>query len=272
MRGAAPAVGAVALLLAGLLAAIQPRLAVVPLALFVLACFTAPFIPTLSFFLPIVSRGTRHAPGPPRAALTFDDGPDPATTPALLRLLDAHDVRATFFVIGKKAAAHPDLMAAILAGGHAVGNHTHGHDPLIMFKSSAALARQVEAAQSALIRLGIRPLAFRPVAGVTNPRLGPILRRSGLFAVNFNCRAADFGNRRIRRLSRRILRRLRPGAIVLLHDVAPPDPDQIPLWLLEVQRTLRGIAAAGYRIIPLADLIGRPVMIPVAPPPGRRTG
>ena len=262
MRGAAPAAGLVAFPAAGILATIQPQLAAVPLALFVLACAAAPFLPTLGFFLPIISRGKIRNPGNPRVALTFDDGPDPAVTPALLRTLAAHQVKATFFVIGKKAAAHPDLTTAILAGGHAIGNHTHGHDPLVMFKSQAALAREIDDAQAALGRLGVRPLAFRPVAGVTNPRLGPILERSGLFAVNFNCRAADFGNRRIRHLSRRIRRRLRPGAIVLLHDAAPPDPADIPLLLTEIRRTLGAIEAAGYAVVPLADLIGRPVMAP----------
>ncbi len=251
------------------MATIQPQLAAVPLALFVLACAVAPFIPTLGFFLPIISRGKRCDPGNPRVALTFDDGPDPAVTPALLQTLYAHGVKATFFVIGKKAAAHPDLTAAILAGGHAIGNHTHRHDPLIMFKSPAALAREIDDAQAALGRLGVRPLAFRPLAGVTNPRLGPILERSGLIAVNFNCRAADFGNRRIRHLSRRISRRLRPGAIILLHDVAPPDPADIPLLLSELRRTLCAIEAAGYAVVPLADLIGRPVMVPAYIQPQR---
>ncbi len=269
MRGAAPAAGILAFLTAAVLAAIHPPLAAVPLTLFVLACAAAPFFPALGFFLPVISRGRT---GKRQVALTFDDGPDPATTPFLLRTLAARNIPATFFVIGEKAGTHPGLMAAILAGGHTVGNHTQRHDPLIMLKSQAALAEEIGTAQSTLHRLGIHPLAFRPAAGITNPRLGPVLRRAGLFAVTFNCRGADFGNRRIRHLSGRIRRRLRSGAIILLHDAPPPDPKRLPLWQSEIVRTLHAIEKSGYTIVPLADLIGRPVMAPAGPPPGPETG
>lgn len=265
--GVGERVGIAAFMAAGLLATRHPPLAAVPLTLFILACFAAPFLPTLSFFLPVISRGS---PGKMQVALTFDDGPDPATTPDLLRILAAHKAAATFFVVGQKAAAHPELMAAILAAGHTVGNHTFHHDPLIMLKSPAALAREIDAAQDVLGRQGIRPLAFRPAAGITSPRLGPALRRSGLFTVMFNCRALDFGNRRIRNLSGRILSRLRPGAIILLHDMSPPDAGDLSRWRSEVTRTLRGIEAAGYAIVPLSDLIGRPAMRPTTRPPGPR--
>ncbi len=258
-----------AFLTAGLLAMISPQLAAVPLTLFVLAGFIAPFLPALGFFLPVVSRGD---PRKPQVALTFDDGPDPATTPIVLQILATHAVPATFFVVGEKAAAHPDLVAAIRAAGHTVGNHTHTHDPLIMLRSPAALAREIDAAQDALRRLDIRSLAFRPVAGITNPRLEPALKRSGLFTVTFSCRAADFGNRRVRHLSRRIRRRLHPGAIVLLHDAPPPDPGRMAVWRSEIHRTLRVIGDAGYTIVPLADLIGRPVMASRTPSPDPRTG
>jgi peptidoglycan/xylan/chitin deacetylase (PgdA/CDA1 family) len=269
LRGAAPAAGIIAFLTATVLAAIHLPLAAVPLTLFVLACAAAPFLPACGFFLPVTSRGRTEKR---QVALTFDDGPDPATTPFLLRILADRTIPATFFVTGEKADTHPDLMAAILAGGHTVGNHTHRHDPLIMLKSDAALEREIGAAQDILSRQGVRPLAFRPVAGITNPRLDRVLRRSGLFAVTFNCRAVDFGNRRIRHLSGRIRRRLRPGAILLLHDTPPPDPERLPLWQTEIIRTLNAVEKAGYTIVDLADLIGRPVMAPAGPPPGPETG
>src|SRR5881397_2162197 len=69
----------------------------------------------------------RGAAGRRRVALTFDDGPDPEATPRLLRLLAARDVRATFFLIGERAARHPDIVRALVADGHEVGNHTWHH-------------------------------------------------------------------------------------------------------------------------------------------------
>src|SRR5208283_5757181 len=79
------------------MALVDPRPALIPAALFLLLCLVAPFLFRFSFYLPIVSRGCT---GKRFVALTFDDGPDPATTPRLLSLLAAHDVPATFFVVG----------------------------------------------------------------------------------------------------------------------------------------------------------------------------
>ena len=142
-----------------------PQAAAIPLALFLLACLIAPFLPRWSFFLPLISRGGRNARG---VALTFDDGPFPASTPMLLDLLARHRLPATFFVIGRQAAAHPELIAAILAHGHTIGNHSSRHDNLLMLRSSKALADDIRATQEILAGMGIRPLLFRPPIGITS--------------------------------------------------------------------------------------------------------
>ena len=132
---------------------------------------------------------------------------------------------ATFFVTGKKAENHPDLVQAILADGHLVGNHTYRHDNLVMLKSTETLAHEIQSAQDVLRSFGIVPLAFRPPVGITNPRLREVLRATGMYAVNFSCRAGDGGNRWTRHLARKILARVRPDDILMLHDVRPKDPD-----------------------------------------------
>jgi peptidoglycan/xylan/chitin deacetylase (PgdA/CDA1 family) len=169
--------GIAAILAALVLALVDIRLAAVPLAGFLVFCLAAPFACRAGFFLPVISRGRS---GKRAVALTFDDGPDPLTTPALLRLLARHRAPATFFVIGKKAEMHPELIRAILAGGHLVGNHTYRHDTLVMLKSAAILAREIEAAQAAVAPFGVVPLAFRPPVGITSPRLGEVLSGSGM--------------------------------------------------------------------------------------------
>ncbi|WP_373499776.1 polysaccharide deacetylase family protein [Desulfococcus sp.] len=170
-----------------------------------------------------------------------------------------------FFVIGKKAEMHPELIRAILADGHLVGNHTYRHDTLVMLKSTAILAREIEAAQAAVAPFGVVPLAFRPPVGITSPRLGEVLSGSGMYVVNFTRRAGDGGNRWIRHLARRILARVRADDILLLHDVRPGNPDCCRLWLGEVDRLLWGLRKKHLRILPLPELIGKPVM-------GRRAG
>jgi peptidoglycan/xylan/chitin deacetylase (PgdA/CDA1 family) len=249
--------GLIALLLAGLLLIVDSRLAIIPLAAFVLLCLAAPFIPRFGFFLPVISRGKS---GKNAVAITFDDGPDPLTAPALLKLLFAHQVQATFFITGRKAAAHPELVKEMVRCGHSIGNHSYRHSYGMLFKSSRSIARDIKAAQNELRHLRIRPLAFRPPAGITSPGLGPALSKIGMYLVNFSCRPLDGGNRRVKNLAAKILKRVRPDDIILLHDCKPPNEDLIPLWLNEIECLLTGLAADGFAVLPLSELIGRPVM------------
>ncbi len=249
--------GMAAIGIAVLAALVHPLASVVPLLFYVILCFTAPLLPGFSFFLPIISRGPSHKQA---VALTFDDGPNPASTTPLLDLLDRHGVRATFFVNGHRAAQFPQLIRQMTTGGHTIGNHTYTHDNLIMFKSTQALHSEIERTQHALQALSVHPLTFRPPVGVTSPRLGPVLKQMGMYTVNFSCRAGDRGNRRIHDLSDRILGKLRSGDIIMLHDI-PPRKSQTPeAWLRQVDRLLTGIRKRDLRIVPLSDLIDRPVM------------
>lgn len=267
---AAERTGMGAIALAVPLALLNPHLATVPLAAFLLMCAIAPFMPRFGFFLPVISRGRC---GRPSVALTFDDGPDPLTTPALLELLERHGARATFFITGRKAENNPALIRSILDHGHTLGNHSYSHDNCIMLKSSRTLQREILNAQRVFQRFGITPLAFRPPVGITNPRLAKALSGTDLFVVNFSRSAWDWGNRHIRNLSRRILKRLRPGDIVLLHDTPPPRRDQFSHWRNEIQKILTGIHSRGLSIEPLERLIGRPVMrtTTISRSPGPRT-
>ena len=238
----------------------DPRLAALPLALFVLLCLIMPFFTRLSFFLPIVSRGGKDAQG---VALTFDDGPDPEVTPQLLQLLARHRVTATFFVTGRQAELHPEIVRQMLAQGHTVGNHSYSHLPWLMFQSRSVLRREIAAAQEVLLKLGVVPLAFRPPVGITNSRLWRALLENGMFCVNFSCRAADFGNRRIGALSRRILARVARGDIILLHDTRPRRGETAAL-LQEFEALIVGLQQKGLAIWPLDRVIGREVMRPAA--------
>lgn len=241
-----------------LLAFVDVRLSLIPLSTFIALCAIAPFLPRFSFFLPIISSGNS---GKLAVAITFDDGPDPVSTPALLELLSRHKIFATFFVTGKEASEHPELIKEILAQGHTLGNHSYNHDNLIMLKSSKALVKEIESAQDILAKFGITPLAFRPPVGITNPRLGKVLDKSGMYNLNFSCRAIDGGNRWIKKLSERILKRVHPDAIIALHDVKPRDNTLFSYWLNEIDLIFSGIREKGLAILPLSELIGRPVML-----------
>jgi peptidoglycan/xylan/chitin deacetylase (PgdA/CDA1 family) len=206
----------------------------------------------------VTARGTS---GQDVVSLTFDDGPDPLATPALLKLLEASGVQATFFVSGRRAASNPELMRAIVEKGHAVGNHSHTHDPFWLFKGSKAISREIETAQSVLAAFGIRPLVFRPPSGVLGPGLRRPLWRAGLTAVTFSCRGVDFGNRRLDGLSGKILSKVGPGDIVMLHDILPGGRSDLDRWLGEVRRILEGIEDKGLSVVPLRAITGKPTML-----------
>lgn len=253
-------IGIGSFLIAAFLLFIDVRLSLIPLFGFVLLCLVAPFFPRFSFFLPIISRGIS---GKNVIALTFDDGPDPVSTPLLLRLLSKYQVKATFFVNGRKAARHPELIEAILQQGHLIGNHSFNHDNLISLKSFQVIVNEIKSTEMVLYNFGIRPIAFRPPAGITSPRLRKALSRSDVYIVNFSCRAFDCGNRWIENISRNILKRIRPDDIVLLHDIRQKNERLTLYWLNEIELILMGLKDKGLSVLPLSEIIGKPVMIPV---------
>jgi len=251
-------VGIGSLLIAILLLFVDFWISLIPLLGFILLCAAAPFFPRFSFFLPVISRGVSNKKA---VALTFDDGPDPLVTPQVLQLLLKHQVKATFFVTGKKAAEHPELIKEILINGHSIGNHSYSHDNLLMFRRRKTIATEVTSAQNVLNDFGIVPLAFRPPVGITGPRLRPALSNTGMYIVNFSCRAYDGGNRWIKDIAKKILKRIRPGDIVVLHDVMPHKQSLFAYWLNEMDLIVSGIKDKGLAVLPLAEIIGRPVMI-----------
>lgn len=161
--------------------------------------------------------------GEPGVCLTIDDGPDPVTTPPLLDLLDKHQAKALFFLIGDRAAKHPDLTREILRRGHQIGNHSQTHlaGTFWMLRPDR-MWQEVAGCQQTLTEiLGQAPVWFRPPVGHHNLFLGPPLRALGLKMLIWNCRGFDGVEKRVPRILGNIAKDLRPGAVILLHDVTP---------------------------------------------------
>lgn len=248
--------GVSALQIALVLLFFDPRWVAVPLGLFLLVSAGAPFLPWSSYYLPVVAHGSRKDR---KVALSFDDGPDPRFTPRVLDLLDRHGIKAIFFLVGQKAEAHPDLVRAILDRGHELGNHSWAHEPWLMLRGARHLRQEVARTQDLLRGFGVLPRAFRPPVGITAPPLWPVLLEQGLSCVNFSRRAGDAGNRFIRNLAARILRKIRPGDLILLHDAAPAGCDLDHL-LSEFDRLIQGLRERNLEIIPPSRLLGRSLM------------
>ena len=244
-------IGMVALLSALSGFVVSPLLASIPLVLFLLFCLGAPFFPQCSFFLPIISRGKKGNTG---IALTFDDGPSPISTPIILDLLARHSLKATFFVIGEKVVHYPHLLSDIIEQGHSIGNHSWKHDPFLMLRSQKTLQEDIHNTQALLKKSGGASCFFRPPAGITNPRLAKVLAQEDLITVTYSCRAFDRGNRNVRHLADRILGRVCPGDIIMLHDLPPFCEKQTTYWQRELDHLL-AVLQEKYDIVPLRQII-----------------
>jgi peptidoglycan-N-acetylglucosamine deacetylase len=189
----------------------------------------------------------------PRAEvwLTIDDGPDPEDTPQILALLAAHEARATFFVIGERAGRHPELVRAILAGGHEVAHHTHTH-PLATFwcLGPARVREEMDTALVALRAAGCVPTRFRPPAGIKNLWLAGVLRSRGLTCIGWSARGLERRAGDVATVAARVVHGLAPGAILLMHE-GPRIPGAIRVHA--IRRVLELLRARGYRcVVPTA--------------------
>lgn len=188
-------------------------------------------------------------------ALTFDDGPDPTWTLALLDLLEARRQRATFFVIGNRATQHPELLREMVRRGHEIGNHSWSHSFLTVFYSPRFLARELERTNATIAQAtGVRPIWFRPPVGLLSPRVPLGTRLAGLTLVHWSATARDGVQRTT---VARALARLQPavaaGAILVMHD-SRLTGNGAPIACAVVSRLLDHMEREGLVSVTLSEL------------------
>lgn len=148
-------------------------------------------------------------------ALTFDDGPDPERTPAVLDALAHHGMKATFFLIGERAARHPDLVSRLLAEGHDIGNHSWDH-PSLPTLPPARIREQLTRTRDLLGPPGARYM--RPPYGNQTPATNRICRSLGYRVVIWSAMGEDWAGDSAEAIAGRIIAKAKPGGIALLHD------------------------------------------------------
>lgn len=186
-------------------------------------------------------------------ALTFDDGPDPEVTPQVLDLLDHAGAKASFFCLGARAAAHPEIVRDMVRRGHSVENHSHRHPNTFACYGLRALRREIEAAQKAIAEAtGRRPAFFRAPIGLRSPLLDPVLARTGLRYVSWTRRGYDAVRADAAGVLRRLTRGLAAGDVLLLHDgsSARTSGGQ-PVVLQVLPALLEQVAAQGLKAVTL---------------------
>lgn len=187
---------------------------------------------------------------PREVVLTFDDGPRPGKTPAILDTLDAHGVKATFLMLGSSALAHPQLARQVAQRGHTVGSHTYDHVNLSDLSRQAAIeeiARGEAAVAEALdgAGQGLSPFFRFPYLAETG-FLRTNLIQGGVVVLDVDIDSKDYYKESARVVADRTLRRLdaRGSGIILFHDIHQRTVDMLPGFLEE-------LAARGYSVVRL---------------------
>ncbi len=153
-----------------------------------------------------------------RIYLTFDDGPSPDTTPYLLELLEAEEMKASFFLIGKEIEKHPDLVKKIADGGHSIGNHSYSHQfmPGLTVKQ---IESEIEKTNKLVEEIcGERPKNFRPPYGFMDQKTAGVLNDLAMHPVYWSQAPEDWSLPGAQAVVRRVLMRLTPGALIVLHE------------------------------------------------------
>lgn len=181
--------------------------------------------------------------------LTFDDGPNPIVTPKVLELLAQADARATFFCIGQRAKAYPDIIAAMRQMGHGVENHTQSHPNSFALHGPSAMLAELSGAQRAIeLAGGGVPTLFRAPAGMKNPWMATVLDRLNLSLVSWTRRGFDTVTHSGARVAQRLRRGLAVGDILLLHDGSSASDSQgAPVVLDALERILDALNKQGLQ-------------------------
>jgi peptidoglycan/xylan/chitin deacetylase (PgdA/CDA1 family) len=212
--------------------------------------------PRSSWLGPNVTRLPDAAIARREIALTFDDGPDPAVTPKVLDLLEAHGVHATFFCIGERSRQHAELCREIIRRGHGIENHSRRHLPMFALLGMGGMRREIAAAQASITEAaGVAPRFFRPPAGIHSPLLDPVLHQLGLRLVNWTRRGFDTRHQP-EAVTAKLVGGLRAGDILLLHDgQCAHTPAGTPVVLEVLPRVLEAALSANLRAVTLHHAI-----------------
>ena len=207
----------------------------------------------------LYGRTLTHGSDPGQMALTYDDGPNDPHTLRLLELLAEHKATATFFLIGQYVRRRPDIVRAIHAAGHAIGNHTERH-PNLIFVSASRLRQELDACKNALEdTIGEAVPWFRPPFGGRRPNVLRTARSLGMQPVMWSVTGYDWNAKSSNDIVRKVVKQVdgrsrKQGEIVLLHDGGHLQFGADRHCTIEATRVLLEKYSPARKFVSIADL------------------
>ena len=214
---------------------------------------TGAYAPNSRLFGPVIGWGPRERP---HVYLTFDDGPNPPATEPILETLEMYGAPAAFFMVGAHAQRFPLTARRVAEAGRDIGNHTYEHVKL-HWRGPARIRAELDSAHTEIMRTtGRAPWMFRAPHGYRNPFVTAAARRLGYTVFGWSFGVWDSARPPAEEIRRRVRAKLRPGAIILLHDGDGRDPrgDRRPT-VAALPGIIRDVRDTGLELRPLRDLI-----------------
>ncbi|QSW91260.1 polysaccharide deacetylase family protein [Flavobacterium endoglycinae] len=183
-----------------------------------------------------------------KIAITFDDGPSVYTL-EVLQLLKKYNAKATFFCIGKNIETHPEILKQIIDDGHLVGNHSYSHSKFFDFYNQDKIHKEIIKTDQLLEQFTPGKINFfRPPYGVTTPSIRRALKVTGHKTIGWNIRSLDGGTKNQELILNRIIKRVSPGGIVLLHDTGAHS-------VLVLEQFLQFLQQNNYQVVSIEELL-----------------
>lgn len=181
-------------------------------------------------------------------ALTFDDGPHPKVTPKILKTLKEYDAKATFFMLGIQVEYYPDMAKKVAEAGHEIGNHSFGHPNLANRSPSEVRKQIIESSNRIEAATGRKPTLFRPPYGAINESVKKFTKEQKTPIILWSVDSLDWKTRNAKAVTKEVMRNVRPGSIVLMHDIHRSTADALPQILKSLQKQ-------GYQFVTVSQLL-----------------
>jgi polysaccharide deacetylase family sporulation protein PdaB len=195
-------------------------------------------------------------------ALTFDDGPDPMDTPYILDLLKQYNVKATFFVVGKKVEMYPELAKREVIEGHELANHTYNHLYLNKNMTEQRIHNEIMKAEETIFKItGKKPTLFRPPGGFYSENVIRVVKKANYQMIMWSWHqdARDWDRPGVNKIVNSILQKTQKGDIVLLHDYVEGETQTIEA----LKQILPQLKARGFSFVTVSELLAYRKSTPV---------